>query len=49
VVADGRVETAVGVLIKSAKTGNVGDGKIFVLPVEEAIRVRTEESGEDAI
>jgi len=48
-VADGRVETAVGVLIKSAKTGNVGDGKIFVLPVEEAIRVRIEESGEDAI
>ncbi|MCL4322697.1 MAG: P-II family nitrogen regulator [Deltaproteobacteria bacterium] len=34
---------------KSAKTGNIGDGKIFVLPVEEAIRIRTGEKGESAI
>ncbi|CAI9085765.1 P-II family nitrogen regulator [Candidatus Methylacidiphilum fumarolicum] len=36
-------------IIKSAKTGKIGDGKIFVLPVTEAIRIRTEEKGENAI
>jgi len=35
--------------VKASKTGNVGDGKIFVIPVEEAIRVRTDEVGEDAL
>jgi nitrogen regulatory protein P-II 1 len=34
---------------KSAKTGRIGDGKIFVVPVEEAVRIRTGERGEDAI
>jgi nitrogen regulatory protein P-II 1 len=43
------VETIVSTLIKAAKTGEVGDGKIFVSPVEDVIRVRTEESGDDAI
>lgn len=43
------VETIVTTIIKAAKTGEVGDGKIFVYPVEDVIRVRTEESGEDAL
>ena len=49
VVADGRVMEAVGAIVKAAKTGKIGDGKIFVLPVEEAIRIRTEEKGEAAV
>lgn len=49
VVPADRVEAAVAVIIKTAKTGNVGDGKIFILPVEEIIRVRTEESGDAAL
>ncbi len=46
---DTNVEKIVGTIIKSAKTGQVGDGKIFIYPVEEVIRVRTEESGEAAL
>ena len=49
VVKDDMVEKVVNLIIKSAKTGQVGDGKIFITNVEEAIRVRTEESGEDAL
>jgi nitrogen regulatory protein P-II 1 len=49
VVPDERLESALATIVKSAKTGQVGDGKIFVLPAEEVIRVRTEESGEDAL
>ena len=49
VCADGAVEKAIGIILKVAKTGEVGDGKIFVSPVEEVIRVRTEESGEAAV
>jgi nitrogen regulatory protein PII len=49
VVADGLAESAVGAIIKAAKTGTVGDGKIFVSSIEEAIRIRTEEIGEKAI
>lgn len=49
VVPEDRVETAVATILKSAKTGQVGDGKIFVLPADEVIRVRTEESGEEAL
>ncbi len=49
VVADEMVEPAVEVILKTAKTGKFGDGKIFVLPVEEAIRVRTGEYGELAL
>lgn len=49
VVADTLVEAACAAIVKSAKTGKIGDGKIFVLPVEDAIRIRTEESGESAI
>lgn len=46
VVEDGDVETIVKTILKHGQTGNVGDGKIFVIPVEEAWRVRTGESGE---
>jgi nitrogen regulatory protein P-II 1 len=49
VVADNRVEAAVSCIIRCAKSGKVGDGKIFIYPVDEAIRVRTEETGEDAL
>jgi nitrogen regulatory protein P-II 1 len=36
-------------IVKSAKTGNIGDGKVFVAPVEEALRIRTEEKGNDTL
>jgi nitrogen regulatory protein PII len=49
VVADSLVGVAVSAIIKAAKTGAVGDGKIFVSTIEEAIRIRTEEIGEKAI
>jgi nitrogen regulatory protein P-II 1 len=49
VVPDQRLEAALSVILKAAKTGQVGDGKIFVFPAEEVIRVRTEESGEEAL
>ena len=49
VCSDTTVEKAVELILKHAKTGEVGDGKIFVLPVEEVIRVRTEETGEEAV
>jgi nitrogen regulatory protein PII len=49
VVADSLVESAVSVIVKAAKTGAVGDGKIFVSTIEEAVRIRTEEVGEKAI
>ena len=49
VVADNQVELAVETIMKAARTGKIGDGKIFVLPIEEAIRIRTEEHAEAAI
>ena len=49
VVTDDRVDTAVKAIIKSAKTGKIGDGKIFVTHIEEAIRIRTDERGENAV
>jgi nitrogen regulatory protein P-II 1 len=49
VVPDNSVETAVTAIIKAAKTGKIGDGKIFVSNVEQAIRIRTEEKGEAAV
>ncbi len=49
VLPDEKVETIVATIIRAAKTGNVGDGKIFIFPVDEVIRVRTEEVGEDAL
>jgi len=49
VLADGAVEAAVNAIMKTAKTGKISDGKIFVLPIEEAVRIRTEERGEQAV
>ena len=49
VVADSSVEEVIDIILKSAATGNIGDGKIFVSPVEQAIRVRTNERGDVAI
>ncbi len=49
VVTDDRVTAAVAAIVKAAKTGKIGDGKIFVLPVEQAVRIRTEEKGEEAV
>ena len=49
VVADGVVQTAVGAIVKAAKTGKIGDGKVFVSPIEEAVRIRTEEKGDSAV
>jgi nitrogen regulatory protein P-II 1 len=49
VVSDARAEEVVSVIIRSAKSGKIGDGKIFITPVEETIRIRTEETGEDAL
>ncbi len=49
VVEDEQADAAVEAIVKAAKTGKIGDGKVFVLPVEQAIRIRTEESGEEAL
>ena len=49
VMADDMVEKAVTAVVNAAKTGKIGDGKVFVLPVEHAIRIRTEEIGEKAV
>src|SRR3954467_8915870 len=49
VVEDGVVERAVEVIEQAAKTDRIGDGKIFVIPVEDAIRIRTGERGGDAL
>jgi len=48
-IADDIAEKAVETIVKAAKTGKIGDGKIFVIPVEEAVRIRTDERGEGAI
>ncbi len=49
VVGDAQTDAAVGAIIKSAKTGKIGDGKVFVSSVEQAVRIRTEEKGESAV
>src|SRR5882757_4494895 len=49
VVPDHMVSSVIDAIEKTAKTGKIGDGKIFVIPVEEAVRIRTGERGEDAI
>ena len=48
-VSDDLVVKAVGAITTSAKTGKIGDGKIFVLPVEDVIRIRTDEHGETTV
>ena len=49
VLADDQVERAVETVIEAARTGKVGDGKIFVTPVEQVIRIRTGETGDVAV
>ena len=49
VLVDGLVEDAVQAIVKAARTGKIGDGKVFVSPVEDAVRIRTEEKGERAV
>ena len=49
VVDDGAKQLVVDTILRHARTGSVGDGKIFVLPVEEAIRIRTGETGEQVL
>ncbi len=48
-VSDEMADKAVQAIVQAANTGRIGDGKIFVLPVEEAIRIRTGERGSDAV
>ena len=49
VVPDNLVTTAVDAIVKAAKTGKIGDGKVFVSTIEDAVRIRTEEKGERAV
>src|SRR5690349_596757 len=49
VVNDDIVAKTIDAIVKSAKTGKIGDGKVFVVPIEEAIRIRTDERGDAAI
>ena len=49
VLADDQVDAAIEAIIGAAKTDKIGDGKIFVSTIEQAIRIRTSESGEDAL
>jgi nitrogen regulatory protein P-II 1 len=49
VIPDGMVEQAIDAIVKAARTGKIGDGKIFVTSVEQVIRIRTGESGEAAV
>jgi nitrogen regulatory protein P-II 1 len=49
VVDDADAEKTIDAIVKSAKTGKIGDGKVFVLPVESAIRIRTDETGAEAL
>ena len=48
-VTDDVVAKTVDTIVKAAKTGKIGDGKVFVVPLEEAVRIRTDEHGESAI
>lgn len=49
VIKDHRIEDVVDIISKTAQTGAIGDGKIFIYPVENAIRIRTGESGDEAL
>ena len=46
---DEAADSAINIIIAKSKTGKIGDGKIFIIPVEDAIRIRTEESGDSAL
>ncbi|HXG47829.1 MAG TPA: P-II family nitrogen regulator [Methylomirabilota bacterium] len=49
VLPDALIPAATNAIIKAARTGKIGDGKVFVSPVEEAVRIRTEERGDQAV
>ena len=49
VLAEDVVEKATVAIVKAARTGKIGDGKVFISPVEEAIRIRTDETGDKAV
>ena len=49
VVDDSEAEKTTNAIVNAAKTGKIGDGKVFVLPVESAVRIRTDETGPDAL
>jgi len=49
VLADSQIAAAVDAVVKAAKTGKIGDGKVFVSAIENAIRIRTDETGEQAV
>ena len=49
VVPDARIDLAVAAIVKAAKTGKIGDGKVFVSKIEDAVRIRTEEKGDQAV
>ena len=49
VVTDSQLEPAIEAIVKSARTGKIGDGKIFVFDVEQVVRIRTGETGEEAV
>ena len=49
VIADTQIEDVVNAIVKTAQTGRIGDGKIFITNIEEAVRIRTGERGEDAV
>ena len=49
VVEDSLADQAVEAIVKAAKTGKIGDGKVFVIPVESAVRIRTDEEGSEAL
>ena len=49
VIPDDRTQDVVQAILKAAKTGKIGDGKVFILPIDEAVRIRTEETGDKAV
>ena len=49
VITDQQVENAVATIVKAARTGKIGDGKVFVSTIEQAVRIRTDEKGEAAV
>lgn len=49
VLGDAQVREAAEAIVKAAKTGKIGDGKVFISPVDDAIRIRTDETGEQAV
>jgi nitrogen regulatory protein P-II 1 len=49
VLPDAQIDQAVETILKAAKTGKIGDGKVFVIPVAEAVRIRTSERGDEAV